>query len=169
MSLANQPLNGIMHALTATTSANEPIAGVMALARRSTCHHFPVLEGEALVGMVCTCDLHRARREATVAEVMTAPVVTLNGRNTAREAAELMRRHAVGSVIVLAEDRPCGIVTRGDILATFPEAETVMGPSRCECCGLTRHLKINPFGQTLCMYCDGRSDDQSWLVLDEDD
>lgn len=50
-----------------------------------------------------------------IGEVMTAPVVAAEIDATLREVAELMRERNVGSVIVLEQGRPVGVVTDRDI------------------------------------------------------
>ena len=165
MLLKTQPLDDVMSHLVATTTAQTTVMDALNFAQQHQIHHLPVFSGEALVGMVCTCDLYDARLQATVEEVMKAPVVALDKKQTALEAAELMRERAVGSVVVLSDSRPCGIVTRGDLLQHWPDIESTLGPSRCECCGLTRHLETDVHGRTLCMYCDERAHDESWFEL----
>jgi len=46
---------------------------------------------------------------------MTREVVTLGEENTVMEAAVLMRERKIGSVIIVKNDAPIGIVTEGDI------------------------------------------------------
>jgi len=48
---------------------------------------------------------------------------------------------------------PALIVTRGDLLEKEPSTEVILGNSRCECCGLTRHLSTAADGRTFCMHC----------------
>jgi len=50
-----------------------------------------------------------------VKEVMRAKVITVEPNATVREAAQLMRKKKVGSVIVV-EDKPVGILTESDII-----------------------------------------------------
>ena len=55
--------------------------------------------------------------------------------------------------MVLQDHLPCGIVTRGDLLSADPGLERRFAKSRCQCCGLTRHLRTMADGATLCVYC----------------
>ena len=50
-----------------------------------------------------------------IGEVMTAPVVAAEAGATIHEVAELMRDRNVGSVIVLDQGRPAGVVTDRDL------------------------------------------------------
>ena len=51
-----------------------------------------------------------------VEEVMVSDVVTTSPRRTAARAAEIMRDRGVGSVVVVRDGRPVGIVTEGDFV-----------------------------------------------------
>jgi acetoin utilization protein AcuB len=134
----------------------------LALAGERGIHHLPVVDADALVGVVCTCDLRAAKPDSVVTEVMKKPALTLDAEREALEAAALMAERGVGSIVVVRDDRPLGIVTRGDLLERVPESQAVMGASECECCGLTRHLRTNEYGQTLCIYCYDRGHDGDW-------
>jgi CBS domain-containing protein len=54
-------------------------------------------------------------KEIRVGDCMTKGVVTLGESNTAMEAAKLMRDHKIGSVVIVKDEVPVGIVTEGDI------------------------------------------------------
>lgn len=166
MSTASQHLSEVMRQPITTTSIATRVQAALELATSQGIHHLPVMDSERLMGFVCTCNLYEAQPDATLSEVMKEPV-TLVHTETVVEAARVMRRRAVGSVIVIEDDRPCGIVTRGDLLQTWDDAERILGPSRCQCCGLTRHLRESIHGQVLCMFCDERASDQDWFELGE--
>lgn len=51
-----------------------------------------------------------------VKDVMNSPVVTSDPNERIDEIARLMRDNEIGSVIILNEDKPVGIVTDGDIV-----------------------------------------------------
>ncbi len=122
------------------------------------------MDGDALVGFVCTCDLYKARLGSRVQDVMRKPV-TLERHDSVVQAAETMRDHAIGSVLVLDEGRLCGIVTRGQLLHQAPRVKHRMGPVQCDCCGLANHLRTDSYGQTLCVYCEERASGDSWFEL----
>ena len=52
----------------------------------------------------------------TVAEIMKKPVHTLSPPEKLREAAAIMSRENVGSVIVVDKEKPVGIVTEKDVI-----------------------------------------------------
>jgi CBS domain-containing protein len=165
MSLARRSLAGLMNQPLTTTTADTTVHEALSLAGGQRIHHLPVTVDGMLVGLVCTCDLYDARLDSPIGDVMKKPIV-LDAASSALQAAQLMQRHGIGSVIVMQEGRPQGIVTRGDILMASPDGDAVMGPSRCECCGLTRHLRTNDRGQTLCLFCSEGASTESWFDLD---
>lgn len=53
---------------------------------------------------------------STVRSVMTKPVITTKTHSNVHEAAELMSRKSVGSIVVTYEEKPVGIVTERDMV-----------------------------------------------------
>ncbi len=51
-----------------------------------------------------------------VMDVMVKNVLTVNPNTTAKEAAELMKKHEIGCLVVTKETKPVGIVTERDML-----------------------------------------------------
>ncbi len=49
-------------------------------------------------------------------DVMVKNVLTVNPNTTAKEAAELMKKHEIGCLVVTKETKPVGIVTERDML-----------------------------------------------------
>lgn len=81
-------------------------------------HGFPVLDGETLVGVVTQRELlaPSLQAETTVAVIVSRAPVVIGVDATARAAADLMVREAVGRLPVLERGRLVGIVTRSDLL-----------------------------------------------------
>jgi CBS domain-containing protein len=96
--------------------------------------HFPVLDGERLVGIVSHRDLlaasltrildfdgpHRRSflRSVEVGEVMSRDVRTVGPATPLHDVARVLLRHKIGCVVVVDEaKRPLGIVTESDLLA----------------------------------------------------
>src|SRR3954463_629356 len=94
---------------------------VLALAEAKGIHHFPILERDRLVGIICTCDLQEIAPEAKVLPLAWRHVVTLRPDGSTTDAARLMAMQGVGSIVVADDDGVCGIVTREDLLAADPE------------------------------------------------
>ena len=57
--------------------------------------------------------------ELTVGEVMKAPVVWTDPSTTITNGAKIMMAQNVGSLLILADDRLIGMVTRTDLLRTI--------------------------------------------------
>jgi hemerythrin-like domain-containing protein/CBS domain-containing protein len=153
MSSASQTLAMLLVQPLITIGGDVSVCQALKLARSKQVHHLPVVEGSALVGLVCTCDLHEASPDSSVGQWMSHPPVTLDASASTVTAAQTMKDRKVGSVIVTLEGQPRGIVTRGDLLAADPKGEDILVDCRCECCGLTRHLSTDQAGHTFCMYC----------------
>lgn len=115
-------------------------------------HHLLVLLDYTLIGVICTCDMEASPGSAFVSEFMREPL-TLSLEHTWRDAVELMNECGVGSVILLENETPRGIVTRGDILHGHPPPDLEVEIERCSCCGATSHLRRNDLGRSLCQFC----------------
>lgn len=59
---------------------------------------------------------HARSRDQVIQDVMTPEPKTLDARASVRSAAELMRESDIGDVVVLENDRLCGILTDRDIV-----------------------------------------------------
>jgi CBS-domain-containing membrane protein len=80
-------------------------------------------------------------------------VIGLDHNASVLDAVSTMNAHDIGSVVLMDGSRACGIVTRGDVLMAEPSLAPMFDKSRCDCCGLTRHLSASADDATLCMYC----------------
>jgi CBS domain-containing protein len=93
-------------------------------------HHLLVTEGAELVGVLSARDLARGGRRGKaaprllVADFMTPQVVTVKPDTSVHRAANMMRGHSIGCVIVVDERGAVGIVTLADLL------DHVGGPRR---------------------------------------
>jgi CBS domain-containing protein len=91
------------------------------LMRQQGIQHLVVQEGKRVVGMLSARDAGGGRGAAlrkgrAVAELMSGPVVTVPATATVRQAANVMRGRSIGSLVVLARERPIGIITVSDLL-----------------------------------------------------
>jgi CBS domain-containing protein len=101
-------------------------AEVLALAATHAIHHFPILSGTQLIGLVCVSDLVTATPESEVIHWAWRHVVTAEPQCSPDDAARLMRLHDVDSVVVVDEGGVWGIVTREDLLEADPELLRLM-------------------------------------------
>lgn len=128
------------------------VGQALAAAEHEGVHHLPVLAASELVGLVCTCDLETQPENTPIGALMKEPI-TLSLEHTRADAAALMNECAVGSVILLDDEEPVGIVTRQDLMDSRPPGGIVDEIARCSCCGTTKHLRTNLQGRTLCVAC----------------
>jgi CBS domain-containing protein len=102
----------------AATAAAEDASNNMRLNRF---HHLVVTEGRRVVGVLSARDAG-GRRGASVrtndrvADLMTAPAVTVDASMTVRQAANVMRGRSIGCLVVVESGHPIGIVTVSDLL-----------------------------------------------------
>ena len=108
----------------ATTTPSATVEELLDLLARYNIGALPVIEGGALVGIVSERDvvrhLHQRGRDlldVTVAELMTADVVTCSPRDRAADLARLMTERRIRHLPVCDERGAlCGIVSIGDLV-----------------------------------------------------
>jgi CBS domain-containing protein len=145
----------VMHRPLIALQLYDTVEAALATAREHGIHHFPVCNHDAVVGMVCTCDLQNAALKQPVGSVMR-PAVTIPASRSARDAAVLMQAADVGSILVIDyQGSPCGIVTRSDLNGEPPIA-ALLEDCRCEACGSIHHLHRYD-GRRLCFSCSERA------------
>ena len=108
----------------------------IAIARQVMAQHrvnqLPVLDEGRLVGIVTDRDIRDAyptsmlinrgreidefAQKITVEEVMTHDVFTVRPDTALADAVKLLRRHRIGSLLVMEHEQLAGIITRSDIL-----------------------------------------------------
>jgi CBS domain-containing protein len=86
----------------------------------------PVVDKGRLVGIVCQSDILKGLRngsmtELSVADVMTAEVVTVPPTESAVLVARIMVEKHINRVPIVENDKVVGIVTRGDIIKAVAE------------------------------------------------
>lgn len=130
------------------------VGEVLALAAKLGIHHFPLVDDNGLFGIVCTCDLQGARPEQSVSRFAHRNVVKVSPKSSAREAAANMKRHGVGSVVIVDEEGVWGILTREDLAETAPE---LMRQERCVTCSVRQHLHRGTDGALICPACEAKA------------
>lgn len=121
-----------------TISPDTSIAEAMDLMKRENVRRFPVVDKDRkLVGVVTQTDLlHASPSAATsltiweityllsqikVREVMTRDVKTVTEDTTLEDAARIMVNNKIGSIVVVRDGMPVGIITESDIFQIFLE------------------------------------------------
>jgi acetoin utilization protein AcuB len=114
----------IMHSSVITTRPDDPLATALQLMVWSGVHHLPVLDGEALVGLLSERDILRFRAECgddrplarPVLDAMSAPAHYAAPDDSVGEVAGRMADDYLGAMPILDHGRLVGIVTTTDIL-----------------------------------------------------
>jgi len=104
-----------------TVEPDQKLGEVAAILSAKRIKGAPVVEGDRLVGIITQTDIVRAVAEnnldARVRDYMSSPVVTIREDEDMLKAVELMNEKMVGRLVVVdAEGRLVGIITRTDIL-----------------------------------------------------
>ena len=151
----------IMSSPPVVVAPESRVVDVIALAEGLGVHHFPIVEGGALVGFVCTCDLADAAPSARVSAFSRPHVVTVSEATELPDAARALAENAVGSAVVVHHEAVTGIVTRNDISAAGFGAW--VAEARCNACHASSHLRPGPDGEYLCVDCHERSRADDWF------
>jgi Zn-dependent protease/CBS domain-containing protein len=110
----------VMSTALVTVTPGMPVPEVIRLMYATKHLGFPVLEGDALVGMVTLEDVHRTsevdRDARQVKDLMARELITLPPTALLSEAFRLMSRYNIGRIPIVADGKLLGIVTRTDIL-----------------------------------------------------
>lgn len=143
----------VSHLMSTPIVALHPSADVGELLRVSASlniHHFPLVDEDGLMGILCTCDVEGARPEQPVSQFVRRTPVTVRPDATAREAVACMVAHGVGSVVVADDEGTWGILTRDDLAETVP---ALMKDLHCLYCSSRQHLRPGPNHTLVCPSC----------------
>lgn len=157
-------VNSIMTAPVRTLDANTPAMEALRLATEQDVHHFPVMEGGELLGLVCTCDLEDVELTAPIKSAIRRAPVCVDSRAEWGDAVQRMRNEVVGSVLVMQDGKAVGILTREDVSRAGVDIADVPN-FHCDSCGAVTHLRRDGQKGILCLDCRSHSNPQS----DDDD
>jgi len=143
----------LMHMPVLTLGPSARAHDVLALAQAQAVHHFPIVQHQKLLGLVCTCDLEELAPDAGVLQVAWRHVITLPHDGSSSDAARLMAMQGVGSIVITDAEGVCGIVTREDLILADPELDQLLWAARCASCGARSHLRPGPDGSCNCQGC----------------
>ena len=131
----------VMTAHTRTVDAEQSLSDVRAIFEKEGFRHLPVVENNALVGMITHTDLMRVTYGAhiaeadfevnnlilestTVEEAMSKDLKTIEPGSNLAEAARIMSKYKVGCVPVVDEGQLLGLITTTDVLAAYVKLDT---------------------------------------------
>ncbi|HVU00694.1 MAG TPA: CBS domain-containing protein [Polyangiaceae bacterium] len=147
------------------------------LARKRNVHYLLVVDGYRLVGVVCGCDLTRAKADSHLDSCMRTEPVTVDDQETAAGAATKMLERHVGCLPVLDWSGSLrGVVTRHDLRAAGVLSR--LSFRTCSSCGSTHGLPPETNaegppeeGAIFCVRCQDRGNspksdiDESYITL----
>ncbi len=116
----------LMTCVPATVSPHDNLLKAANLMKRGGFRRLPVVDGEALVGIVTDRDMlgHAGYLESTtVGAVMTADPQTMTPGMTVEDAARLMISHKISGLPVIDHGKLVGIVTATDVMKAFLQVE----------------------------------------------
>ena len=111
----------IMSAHLKTVPVTAAADAAWAMMRGDRIHHLVVMDGKKVAGVFSARDAGGAngasiREGRRVGELMSEHVVTAAKNTPLKRVANLMRGHTIGSVVVVDNGKPIGIVTTSDLL-----------------------------------------------------
>ncbi|MCB9138758.1 MAG: CBS domain-containing protein [Caldilineaceae bacterium] len=107
-----------------TVAPGESYHAALKLMQDKNAHHIPVVENNAVVGIVAERDLLLAavnfmQADVDVAEIMHAPVVTIGPEASVIDAARIMAKNRIGGLPVVDGSGVVGIITETDVVNVF--------------------------------------------------
>jgi CBS domain-containing protein len=147
----------LMSSPVVALAADARVAEVLALANAHDIHHFPIVEEDRLVGLVCICNLQDAPPESHALSRAWRHVITAPPESSASDAARLMMLHGVGSIVIADHDGLWGILTREDLAQASPELDSLLYNARCVVCGTLRHIRPGAEGTSVCQRCENEA------------
>ena len=114
-------LRDIMTVGIATIDLHEPATPGRAERRRCRISHLAAAGGGRVAGIVSERDVGgelgvEARHDGPVQELMTVDVVSAAPSTTVRQAANLMRAHTIGCLLIVQDEELVGLVITTDLL-----------------------------------------------------
>jgi transcriptional regulator len=125
ISLPKKAIRNYMSTPLLTLSGNATIRDAIHLFNVHHIHGAPVINGEALSGIVTISDVARGLDEGLgmdtpVTEIMTADVVEISSATKIYDVVGRFKEREIGRLIVVEDGKPVGIVTQSDIIRVFP-------------------------------------------------
>lgn len=122
----------VMKSPVVTARPGDTLADLVTLSRQRRIGHFPVIEGDKVIGIVSDRSLREASTHPAVynllldllasldrglvEQIMIRDVITASPDTPVVEAVKLMREHRIGCLPVVRDGKLVGIVTASDLL-----------------------------------------------------
>lgn len=149
-------VNDVMHSPVQVVPADMQAVEALQFAEKCGVHHLPLRDRDEIIGLVCTCDLEELDLKAPVRSALKRELATITSEAGLDEAARVMSKEEVGSLVVTDHGSLVGIVTREDLADAGADVASIPH-FRCESCGAIRHLKHDGDKGTLCLDCRSRA------------
>jgi CBS domain-containing protein len=145
------PIESVMTRQVLTARRSATVLELESSTRRGSVHRIVIAEHRIPVGVVCRCQLARARPGQPAWQVMTGPVITIFGGEPLAAALAILHERGVSSLpVVDRSGRLAGIVTRRDLRRAGALRHE---RSACFTCG-TSHGVRRVFGPDDPGFCD---------------
>ncbi len=123
-------IEAIMSTNLITVTPSATLAEARTLMHENRIHHIPVIEGDAIVGLVTLTNVLAATdsflrddssrihaNEIGILDAMVTDVATVDINASLRHAALFMEKHSIGCLPVLDDEKLVGIITDTDFVA----------------------------------------------------
>ncbi|MDD1706652.1 MAG: CBS domain-containing protein [Methanoregulaceae archaeon] len=125
ISLPKKPIQYYMSTPLITLRHTSTIFEAIRVFNQHHIHGAPVMNGDALIGIVTMSDIAQAigdKKPLTerVSAIMTTDVVKVPSSVQLFEVIGRFKEREIGRLLVMEDDRPVGILTQSDILRQFP-------------------------------------------------
>ncbi len=134
----NDPINKIMASNVESVQDGQPLSDIYKLMCNTGIHHVPVVKGEELVGLVSFTDMMKLDlalngvdahtidkvmdQQFTIPDVMSTDLITLNDKQSVRDAAEKLSEGDFHSLPVVNQGNALvGMVTSTDLIRYLSE------------------------------------------------
>lgn len=121
-------LKEIMSSPVEVIDPKSTVGDARARMARARIHHLIIANGRDIVGIVSERDLDGLAPDASVDQVMSAPVITASAGTTVGDAAKMLRGHAIGCLPVVERGKPIGMVTVADLLTLLGKGSIHVHP-----------------------------------------
>ncbi len=135
-------LYSVMRKSAPTLSSKETVKTAQDYLKSRKGHYLVLTEMEAVVGVVCACDLEKAHPEDKVETCIQGPLVLISSGDSLEVAAERMRKEGVGCLPVMFRDKMLGFVTRTHLKNVGLLHDSLSHIPVCSSCQSDRHVRL---------------------------